>query len=61
MEIGQKVTYRTFGKVEKGIVKSLSDADHVFVVYHCAENWDQYFNYTAERTRIIDLVPGWIE
>ena len=61
MQIGQRVTYLSFGMVEHGIVKSISDADHVFVVYHCAGNWDQYFNYTAERTAISDLVPEWIE
>jgi hypothetical protein len=61
MQIGQKVTYISFGKVEHGIVKSLSDAEHVFVVYHCDGNWDRYFDYTAARTEISDLVPGWVE
>jgi hypothetical protein len=61
MKIGQKVTYRSFGKLEHGIVKSLSDAEHVFVVYHCAGNWDRYFDYTAARTEIKDLVIGWVE
>jgi len=61
MQIGQRVTYLSFGKVEHGIVKSLSDAEHVFVVYHCAGNWDRYFDYTAARTEINDLVPGWVE
>ena len=61
MQIGDKVTYLSFGKVEHGIVKSISDADHVFVVYHCAGNWDRYFDYTAARTEISDLVLGWVE
>jgi len=61
MEIGQRVTYLSFGKVEHGIVKSISDAEHVFVVYHCDGNWNRYFDYTAARTEICDLVPGWIE
>lgn len=60
MEIGQKVTYLSFGQVEHGVVKSLSDEEHVFVVYHCDGNWDRYSEYTAARTRICDLVPGWI-
>ena len=60
MEIGQKVTYVSVGKVERGIVKSFSDDEHVFVVYHCDGNWDRYFDYTAARTEIIDLVLGWI-
>ena len=58
-EIGQKVTYVSFGKEEPGIVKSLSDSDHVFVVYHCGGNWDRYFDYTAARTRVSDLRLGW--
>lgn len=57
--VGDKVTYQLVGKSEHGIVKSLSDADHVFVVYHCAEKWDQYLKYTAARTAISDLVSGW--
>jgi len=61
MEIGDKVTYRSFDKVEHGIVKRLSDENHVFVVYHCAGNWDRYFDYTAARTNICDLDPGWIK
>jgi hypothetical protein len=61
MEIGDKVTYKSFNKIEHGIVKRLSDENHAFVVYHCAGNWDRYFDYTAARTDIRDLVPGWIK
>lgn len=61
MKIGERVTYITIGKVEHGIVKSISDADHVFVVYHCDGKWDQYQEYTAARTRIRDLVLGWVD
>jgi hypothetical protein len=61
VDIGQKVTYVVFDKVEHGIVKGHSDLDYVFVVYNCAGNWDRYFDYTAARTRIRDLFPGWIE
>lgn len=60
-KIGQRVTYKSFGKSEKGIVKSFSDAEHVFVVYHCNEEWDRYMYYTGARTEIEDLVNGWIE
>jgi hypothetical protein len=45
--------------MEHGIVKSLSDDNHVFVVYHCAGMWDNYKDYTAAKTEIIDLVVGW--
>ena len=57
--IGDKVTYHAFNKHEEGIVKSLSDDENVFVVYHCAGEWDRYFDYTAARTRIADLTTGW--
>lgn len=58
---GQKVTYHSHGKHEQGIVKSISDDEHVFVVYHCDGNWDDYKNYTAVRTKISDLTLGWDE
>lgn len=58
---GQTVTYKPAkGVPEKGIVKSISDEQHVFVVYHCDNNWSNYSEYTAARTRIEDLEPGWI-
>ena len=56
---GDKVTYHSFEKREKGIVKSISDEKHVFVVYHCNNEWDNYENYTATRTCIDDLTKGW--
>lgn len=63
MEVGQKVTYLSLGKVEHGIIKKLEEnrSAYAFVVYHCDGNWDRYFDYTAARTRLIDLVPGWVE
>ena len=60
MNIGDKVTYKSFGELEHGIVKSLSDSEHVFVVYHCDGDWSRYSDFTAARTRIADLVPGWV-
>lgn len=57
--IGDKVTYHSVGKTEKGIVKSTYDENHVFVVYHCDDNWEDYENYTAARTCIEDLTKGW--
>lgn len=59
MKPGDKVTYCTPFECEKGIVKSVSDDNHVFVVYHCGDDWDHYYDYTAARTRISDLVEGW--
>lgn len=60
IEIGRKVTYLDFDKKEHGIIKSISDEDHVFVVYHCAGEWENYKNYTAARTHIGNLIDGWI-
>lgn len=56
---GDTVTYNPGHKKEKGIVKSIQDEEHVFVVYNCGGNWDNYENYTAARTPIEDLEKGW--
>jgi transcriptional antiterminator len=58
IEQGSKVTYKTPHKTEKGIVKSIPDKEHAFVVYHCGGDWNNYENYTAARTRISDLKLG---
>lgn len=65
LNVGDKVRYIPFTDApeevwEKGIVKSLCD-DHnwVFVVYNCAGEWDNYKNYTAARTKVEQLIPGW--
>jgi len=60
LKIGSKVTYVTPYKKEHGIIKSHSDNDHVFVVYHYDNNRNEYFNYTGARTRKKDLKKGWI-
>ena len=59
-KVGQKVTYVTPYEKERGIVKSQAGEGHVFVVYNCGGNWNDYQNYTAARTRIVDLEMGWI-
>ena len=63
MNIGDKVTYITLApyKKERGIVKGLSSEGYVFVVYHCDNNWDRYFDSPAARTDMTDLVEGWDE
>jgi len=58
---GDKVTYVSYNKKEHGIVKSISDNEHVFVVYNCNNEWENYKNYTAARTRKGDLVIGWCD
>ena len=58
---GDKVTYiKTHCPFEHGIVKSISDKDHTFVVYHCNDDWDHYYDYTAARTCNSDLIMGWV-
>ncbi len=65
--VGQRVTYvplNTFGmigKPEKGVIKALcNDSEHVFVVFHCNEDWDDYMNYTGARVANINLLNGWL-
>ena len=60
-KLGMNVTYHDgHGKHEIGRIKSLcDDPAYVFVVYHCDDNWKEYFNYTAARTAVKDLTPGW--
>jgi len=57
--VGEKVEYISYNKIEKGIVKSISDDYHVFVVYHCGDDWHHYRDYTAARTNITNLSHGW--
>lgn len=47
--------------VENGVIKSYCEGDfeHVFVVYHCGGEWDNYQNYTAAKTHVRDLFDGW--
>jgi len=64
MKKGDKVHYQPehYGKhYENGIVKEVRTSGAVFVVYHCANNWDEYEEYTAARTEPDDLKIGWKE
>ena len=60
MKKGDRVTYIAPYIEEHGIVKKVQNKDHVFVVYHCNEDWKNYEKYTGESTRIVDLVEGWV-
>jgi hypothetical protein len=65
LKVGDKVTYwpnpLTRPEVETGIVKSLcEDRNHVFVVYNCDGDRDNFANYTAARTDVKHLVKGWL-
>lgn len=58
---GEKVTYVSLPyKTKQGIIKSKSNDGYYFVVYNCAGEWNNYFDYTAQRTDGRDLVKGWI-
>lgn len=60
---GDKVRYspESFdGGSENGIVKSVAENGTVFVVYKCADNWDDYENYTGQGTDPDDLRHGWV-
>ncbi len=58
-KVGDKVTYFAPHKIEKGIVKSISDENNTFVVYNCGGDWENYRDYTAARTNNKDLRLGW--
>lgn len=56
---GDHVTYTMDnGKVEKGIVKECNK-DIAHVVYKCADEWEKFYNYTAQATKIDCLSRGW--
>lgn len=60
-KVGDKVTYNSgHGNRSHGIVKSIPDEDHCFVVYDCGGDWEQAFDYTAARTDKSDLLKGWV-
>ena len=62
LNVGMKVRYQPSyfeeGRFDNGVVKRI-DGNLVWVVYHCDDNWKEYYNYTASLTRIEDLVLGW--
>jgi hypothetical protein len=56
LKVGDYVLYCAGHKNEKGRVKSIAhEPGFVFVVYHCAGEWDRYMNYTSARTEVSDL------
>lgn len=61
IKAGKKVHYTApHGKKENGIVKSV-DENIAFVVYHCDNDWDKYFDYTGAATNLTDLKYGWVD
>ena len=69
MKVGDKVTYVPEhlngdpANWQHGIVKSVGpDSDGcLFVVFHCAGNWENYWRYTGQLTKASDLKPGWLD
>lgn len=51
--------YKSQGKFENGVVKSIAPNGGVFVVYNCNGEWDNFENYTAANTNPRDLFMGW--
>jgi hypothetical protein len=50
VDVGRWVVF-TYGSHQyRGRIKSFNDT-HVFVVFHCAGEWDCYHDFTAEAVR----------
>jgi hypothetical protein len=64
---GEKVHYVPFegcdeSLYENGIVKSAAvQPGNYFVVFHCAGDWNKYYDYTGQNTNSKSLRPGWYE
>lgn len=55
-DIGKWVKYTpSAGEPEVGRIKSWNDR-WIFIVYHCADMWDKYAEYTAAATNPKDLI-----
>ena len=65
LSLGDKVHYQPkhYGENEwgNGVIKEIREEklDAVWVVYHCAGNWDRYSEYTSALTNLRDLKLGW--
>jgi hypothetical protein len=56
-DVGKCVTYHTFYKIQKGVIKTWNER-YIFVVYNCNHDWSHYENYTAAATKPEDLRWG---
>ncbi|MFK7949236.1 MAG: hypothetical protein AB8G11_16715 [Saprospiraceae bacterium] len=63
MKVGDKVTYKDDGgfKKEFGIVKKVRNESQVAVVFNCANEWDNYMDYTGVVCQKRNLTLGWNE
>jgi len=46
-------------RTRKGIILSIADDEHAFVVYDCGGEWLNYRDYTAAKTNVKQLKLGW--
>jgi hypothetical protein len=59
--VGQNVHYAPgHGKKENGRIKSVGE-DTVFVVFHCAGEWDNFMNYTGQSCKKQYVIAGWVD
>ena len=56
---GDKVHYKHYDFIENGIIKSIADENHAFVVYKWGDNPEDYLNYTGVITALKHLKRGW--
>lgn len=68
MQVGDKVHYIPFkdcdsSQIENGIIKSIHQVSvgFVHVVYKCANDWENYRDFTAALTEVKYLKEGWVE
>lgn len=66
MKAGDKVHYIPFegcdsSKYENGIIKTMhpTEINKCWVVFHCNNEWDRYYDYTGQLTDIKQLREGW--
>ena len=45
---------------QNGMVKSISDDEHLFIVFNCNGEWNNIQNYTAQRTNIKQIGKDWM-
>lgn len=65
IKVGDRVYYQSphspKNTYEKGIISGVEKSKaHVFVVFHCNEDWDNYKNYSSQLTDLKSLYHGWV-
>jgi len=54
LQIGTQIVYQLTptSKKEFGIVKRFTQGKNLFVVFDCAEEWSEYWRYSAQNTTL---------